>query len=84
MQFDAETTADGGGRPPHEHRGKQGRRLQRHADALADQRMTFSGGVADAKHAAAYADPNSGTERTHGQPSALAGGAFQRLMDPGA
>jgi len=84
MQFDADASADRRGRPTREQCSEQGRRLQRHADAFADQRMTISGGVTDTKHAVADADANSGTQRTDRQPRPLAVGALQRLADAGA
>jgi hypothetical protein len=63
-------------------RGEHERRLDRHADALADDRMRLAGGVADAKEPVALPEPHAGTDRPGREPRAVAHGACEAAATP--
>ena len=57
-------------------------RLQRHAHAFADDRVSLACGIADAEHCIIRSQADARVQWTGGQPGALAGGALQRCADP--
>src|SRR6187455_332950 len=67
-----------------QHGGEHERRLDRHADALADDRMRLARGIADAKDAVALPQPHARTDRSGREPRAGALGPLQGFGDAGA
>src|SRR5664280_1144973 len=64
-----------------EQRRQHERRLQRHADALADDRMRLASGVADAKDSVAGAEPHARPDRAGGEPRPVATCALEGAGD---
>src|SRR6185312_15099593 len=63
---------------------KERRRLERHADAFADQRVCFDRSVADAQYARRARSKKAQAQRSDGAPRSLASCSIERPCDPSA